>query len=84
MPTPIDPRGKDNPSQYFVEDRSSNAEMIRLMIYEQVATSSIVGAMACPRPGAHARIVCAPSSLTEKERGPRFPTWEGGVWTASP
>ena len=32
MPEPIDPRGQDNPSTYFVEDRSSNAEMIRLMI----------------------------------------------------
>src|SRR2546425_13148526 len=31
-----------------------------LLCYEQVATSSIVGAMACPRPGAHAKIVRAP------------------------
>ena len=32
MPEHIDPRGQDNPSQYVVEDRSSNPEMIRLMI----------------------------------------------------
>ena len=33
-----------------------------LLCYAQVATSSIVGAMACPRPGAHAKIVRAPCS----------------------
>ena len=46
MPTPIDPRGKDNPSQYFVEDRSSNAEMIRLMIQDQLVTEGMGGPLA--------------------------------------
>ncbi len=43
MPTPIDPRGQDNPSTYFVEDRSSNAEMIRQMIQEGIVTAGMGG-----------------------------------------
>jgi len=43
MPTPIDPRGQDNPSQYFVEDRSSNPEMIRLMIQDSLTTAGMGG-----------------------------------------
>src|SRR5438132_7447808 len=46
MPTPIDPRGKDNPSQYFVEDRSSNAEMIRQMIQDSTVTAGVGGPLA--------------------------------------
>jgi ubiquinone/menaquinone biosynthesis C-methylase UbiE len=43
MPEHINPRGQDNPSQYFVEDRSSNPEMIRLMIQDSLATASMGG-----------------------------------------
>jgi len=43
MPEPINPRGQDNPSQYFVEDRSSNAEMIRLMIQDSMVTTGMGG-----------------------------------------
>jgi ubiquinone/menaquinone biosynthesis C-methylase UbiE len=46
MPTPIDPRGQDNPSQYFVEDRRSNAEMIRLMIQDNLYTMGMGGPLA--------------------------------------
>ena len=43
MPEHIDPRGQDNPSQYFVEDRSSNPEMIRLMIQDTLITTGMGG-----------------------------------------
>jgi ubiquinone/menaquinone biosynthesis C-methylase UbiE len=43
MPEHIDPRGQDNPSQYFVEDRSSNPEMIRLMIQDNLFTTGMGG-----------------------------------------
>ena len=43
MPEPIDPRGQDNPSQYMVEDRSSNPEMIRLMIQDNLYTTGMGG-----------------------------------------
>ncbi|MBA2682405.1 MAG: class I SAM-dependent methyltransferase, partial [Ktedonobacteraceae bacterium] len=43
MTTPIDPRGKDNPSQYFVEDRSNEAEMIRQMIQDSTITAGMGG-----------------------------------------
>ncbi len=43
MPESIDPRGQDNPSQYFVEDRSSNAEMIRQMIQDSTVTAGMGG-----------------------------------------
>ena len=46
MPTPIDPRGEDNPSTYFVEDRSSNPEMIRLMIQDRFLTDGMGGPLA--------------------------------------
>lgn len=46
MPTPINPRGEDNPSTYFVEDRSSNPEMIRLMIQDQTITEGMGGPLA--------------------------------------
>ncbi len=46
MPEHIDPRGQDNPSQYFVEDRSSNPEMIRLMIQDYAVTSGMGGPLA--------------------------------------
>jgi len=41
MPEHIDPRGQDNPSQYVVEDRSSNPEMIRLMIHDSLMTTGM-------------------------------------------
>ncbi len=43
MPEHINPRGQDNPSQYFVEDRSSNPEMIRLMIQDSTVTAGMGG-----------------------------------------
>jgi tRNA G46 methylase TrmB len=46
MPEPIDPRGQDNPSTYFVEDRSSNAEMIRLMFLDKMITAVMGGPLA--------------------------------------
>jgi ubiquinone/menaquinone biosynthesis C-methylase UbiE len=46
MPEHINPRGQDNPSQYVVEDRSSNPEMIRLMIQDSLVTASMGGPLA--------------------------------------
>jgi len=46
MPEHIDPRGQDNPSTYFVEDRSSNPEMIRLMIQDRTITEGMGGPLA--------------------------------------
>lgn len=43
MPEPINPRGQDNPSQYVVEDRSNEAEMIRLMIQDGTITAGMGG-----------------------------------------
>lgn len=43
MPTPINPRGEDNPSTYFVEDRSNDAEMVRLMIQDNMITEGLGG-----------------------------------------
>jgi ubiquinone/menaquinone biosynthesis C-methylase UbiE len=43
MPEHIDPRGQDNPSQYVVEDRSSNPEMIRLLIQDSLVTAGMGG-----------------------------------------
>ncbi len=52
MSEPIDPRGRDNPSTYFVEDRSNEAEMIRLMIQDQLVTAGMGGPLAeQPNPG---------------------------------
>ena len=46
MPERIDPRGEDNLSTYVVEDRSSNPEMIRLMIQDQLVTAGMGGPLA--------------------------------------
>lgn len=46
MPEQIDPRGQDNPSTYFVEDRSSNPEMLRLMIQDRLITEGMGGPLA--------------------------------------
>jgi ubiquinone/menaquinone biosynthesis C-methylase UbiE len=46
MPEYIDPRGQDNPSQYVVEDRSSNPEMIRLMFQDSLMTTGMGGPLA--------------------------------------
>jgi ubiquinone/menaquinone biosynthesis C-methylase UbiE len=46
MPEPINPRGRDNPSHYFVEDRSNDAEMIRLMIQDSLYTAGMGGPLA--------------------------------------
>src|SRR2546428_5382997 len=40
---PLDPRGQDNPSQYFVEDRSHDADMVRLMIQDRLMTAGMGG-----------------------------------------
>ncbi len=64
MPEPIDPRGQDNPSQYFVEDRSSNAEMIRLMIQDNMVTLGMGGSLSeQPDPASLLRVLdigCGP------------------------
>ncbi len=46
MSTPIDPRGQDNPSTYFVEDRSNDAEMVRLLIQDTTITEGMEGPLA--------------------------------------
>src|SRR5258708_40134022 len=46
MPENIDPGGQDKPSQYVVEDRSSNPEMIRLMIQDSLMTTGMGGPLA--------------------------------------
>ena len=43
MPEHINPRGQDNPSQYFVEDRSHDADMVRLMIQDRLMTAGMGG-----------------------------------------
>jgi ubiquinone/menaquinone biosynthesis C-methylase UbiE len=43
MPEPIDPRGRDNPSNYFVQDKGSEAELIRLMIQDDFVTVGMGG-----------------------------------------
>jgi ubiquinone/menaquinone biosynthesis C-methylase UbiE len=45
-PRPIDPRGRDNPSTYFVEDRSNEVEMIRLLIQDRLVTEGMGGPLA--------------------------------------
>ena len=64
MPEQIDPRGQDNPSTYFVEDRSSNAEMIRLMIQDRTITEGMGGPLAeQPNPASLHRVLdvgCGP------------------------
>jgi ubiquinone/menaquinone biosynthesis C-methylase UbiE len=42
MPDTVDPR-KDNPSQYFVEDQSNEAEMIRQMVQDNTLTAGMGG-----------------------------------------
>src|SRR5260370_38697796 len=46
MPEPINPRGQDNPSQYFVEDRSNDAELMRLLFQDTLLTSGMGGPLA--------------------------------------
>ena len=64
MPEPINPRGKDNHSSYVVEDRSSNPEMIRLMIQDQSVTAGMGGPLTeQPDPAALRHVLdigCAP------------------------
>ncbi len=64
MPEHIDPRGQDNPSQYVVEDRSSNPEMIRLMIQDRTITEGMGGPLSeQPDPAALHRVLdigCGP------------------------
>src|SRR5713101_4899190 len=64
MPEHIDPRGQDNPSQYVVEDRSSNPEMIRLMIQDSLMTTGMGGPLAeQPDPASLRRVLdigCGP------------------------
>jgi SAM-dependent methyltransferase len=43
MPEPIDPRGRDNPSNYFVQDKGSEAELIRLKIQDDFVTVGMGG-----------------------------------------
>ncbi len=46
MPMPIDPRKQDNASTYFVQDRSNEVEMIRLLIQDQLVTEGMGGPLA--------------------------------------
>jgi ubiquinone/menaquinone biosynthesis C-methylase UbiE len=46
MPTPIDPRGKDNPSNYFIHSQHDEAEMIRLLLQDQFITTGMGGVLA--------------------------------------
>lgn len=64
MPEQIDPRGQDNPSTYFVEDRGSNPEMVRLIIQDNLVTEGMGGPLAeQPDPASLHRILdvaCGP------------------------
>jgi ubiquinone/menaquinone biosynthesis C-methylase UbiE len=64
MPEHINPRGQDNPSQYFVEDRSSNPEMIRVMIQDSLVTAGMGGPLSeQPDPASFHRVLdigCGP------------------------
>ena len=68
MPEHINPRGQDNPSQYVVEDRSSNPEMIRLMIQDSTVTAGMGGPLSeQPDPAALHRVLdigCGPGGWT--------------------
>src|SRR5260221_14733769 len=44
MSTPTDPR-QEHPSTYFVQDRSSEEEMTRLQIQDQMLTTSMGGVL---------------------------------------
>jgi ubiquinone/menaquinone biosynthesis C-methylase UbiE len=46
MPEPINPRGQDNPSTYFVQDKNSEAEMIRILIQDDLITAGMGGPLA--------------------------------------
>jgi len=41
MPEHISSRGQHNPSQYIVEDRSSNPEIVRLIIQDNTVTTAM-------------------------------------------
>jgi ubiquinone/menaquinone biosynthesis C-methylase UbiE len=64
MPEPINPRGQDNPSTYFVQDKNSEAEMIRILIQDALITAGMGGPLAeQPDPSALHRILdigCGP------------------------
>src|SRR5260370_1195251 len=67
LPRPIKPRGQDNPSQYFVEDRSSNPEMIGLMIQDSLTKAGMGGPLSeQPDPASLHRLLdigCGPAGL---------------------
>ena len=76
MPEPINPRRRDNPSSYFVEDSNNDAEMIRLMIQDQLVTAGMGGPLAeQPDPAALQHILdigCGPGGWI-LETAARYP-----------
>ncbi len=76
MPMPIDPRGQDNASTYFVQDRSNEVEMIRLLIQDQLVTEGMGGPLAeQPDPDSLHRILdigCGPGGWV-LETAARYP-----------
>jgi ubiquinone/menaquinone biosynthesis C-methylase UbiE len=76
MPEHIDPRGQDNPSQYAVTDRSNEAEMIRLMIQDNLLTAGMGGPLAeQPDPASLHRVLdigCGPGGWL-LETAARYP-----------
>jgi len=45
MPSPLDPRTKDNPSTYFVQDRKNQKELTRLTIQDRLMTEAMCGVL---------------------------------------
>jgi ubiquinone/menaquinone biosynthesis C-methylase UbiE len=79
MPDTIDPRGRDNPSQYVVEDRSNEAEMIRQLIQDSTITAGMEGPLSeQPDPAALHRVLdigCGPGGWI-LETAARYPHME--------
>jgi SAM-dependent methyltransferase len=79
MPTPIDPRGKDNPSTYFVHSQHDEAEMIRLLLQDQFITAGMGGMLAgLERPEAFQRVLdvaCGPGGWV-LEMASLYPTMQ--------
>jgi ubiquinone/menaquinone biosynthesis C-methylase UbiE len=79
MPTPIDPRGKDNPSTYFVQSQHDEAEMIRLLLQDQFITAGMGGVLAeQQRPETFQRVLdvaCGPGGWV-LETAAHYPTMQ--------
>ncbi len=79
MPTPIDPRGKDNPSTYFVHNQHDEAEMIRLLLQDQFITAGMGSVLAgLERPEAFQHVLdvaCGPGGWV-LETAALYPTMQ--------